>query len=171
MPILTRISDEPKAYIDIDGEYGSDLGSIRIYDKFGEVVMWDCSEWAEDPSLMFVIANAIREALLEGTDRIRTRIGHEWPDYPGWPPDYDRVYWFHAQQGRVEPSAQMLIKEWERGTATFEDPQGWERTCDWWFGFPPTTLKFDIWHWVDDHLPNGIAVDILNEEDRTDSDV
>lgn len=48
--------------IDIAGEYGLNDGTIHILVNGQEVVMWDSVEWIEDPSLVFVIANAIRQA-------------------------------------------------------------------------------------------------------------
>lgn len=45
----------------IEGEYGVEDGSIRLLQDGKEVVMWDSREWVEDPSLVFVIANAIRK--------------------------------------------------------------------------------------------------------------
>jgi hypothetical protein len=43
----------------IDGEYGVNEGSISLFRDGQEVVMWDSSEWIDDPSLVYVIANAI----------------------------------------------------------------------------------------------------------------
>lgn len=43
------------------GEYGVNDGSIHLMVDGKEVVMWDSAEWAEDPSLVFVIAEAIRK--------------------------------------------------------------------------------------------------------------
>lgn len=63
------------AQIDIEGEYGIEDGGIYIYDDKGEVVMWDSSEWIEDPSLVYVIVNVVAEALSIGTKNIRERIG------------------------------------------------------------------------------------------------
>lgn len=48
--------------VDIVGEYGDPEGSIHIFRDGTEVVMWDSREWIEDPSLVFVIAEAIRRA-------------------------------------------------------------------------------------------------------------
>lgn len=46
--------------VNIQGSYGDPEGSIHLLDENGyEVLMWDSSEWLEDPSLTFVIANAI----------------------------------------------------------------------------------------------------------------
>lgn len=49
---------------EIDGEYGIVDGAVRILDAATgeEVLAWDSSEWTEDPSLMYVIANAIETA-------------------------------------------------------------------------------------------------------------
>lgn len=52
--------------VDIAGEYGKNDGSIHLLVDGEEVVMWDSAEWIEDPSLVFVIANAIRKGY-EGT--------------------------------------------------------------------------------------------------------
>lgn len=43
----------------IAGEYGNNDGSIHLFEDGHEIVMWDSAEWIEDPSLVFVIANAI----------------------------------------------------------------------------------------------------------------
>jgi hypothetical protein len=52
--------------LEIEGEYGEDDGSIHLMVDGQEVVMWDSAEWVEDPSLVYVIANAIRKGY-EGT--------------------------------------------------------------------------------------------------------
>lgn len=55
----------------IEGQYGDADGCIRIVeaDSGREAVMWDASEWTEDPSLVFVIAHAIEMAIAgSGTD-------------------------------------------------------------------------------------------------------
>lgn len=63
----TPINDT-SAHVDIAGEYGTVDGSIHIHKAGREVVMWDSLEWVEDPSLVYVIANAIRKAY-EGVAR------------------------------------------------------------------------------------------------------
>jgi len=60
--------------VDIAGEYGDPDGSIHLMDGERELVMWDSAEWAEDPSLVFVIANAIRIGFAEGPGAIRDRL-------------------------------------------------------------------------------------------------
>lgn len=60
--------------VDIEGEYGDEDGAIRLLDGDEELVMWDSAEWREDPSLVLVIANAIRIGYEEGTDGIRARL-------------------------------------------------------------------------------------------------
>lgn len=50
----------------IDGEYGTTDGAIYLLVDGSEVVMWDSAEWAEDPSLVYVIANAISKGF-QGT--------------------------------------------------------------------------------------------------------
>ncbi len=45
--------------VEIRGEYGVRDGSIHLFNGDTEIVMWDSAEWEEDPSLVFVIANAI----------------------------------------------------------------------------------------------------------------
>lgn len=52
--------------IDIAGEYGDTDGSIHLFEDSEEIVMWDSAEWVEDPSLVYVIANAIKKGF-EGT--------------------------------------------------------------------------------------------------------
>jgi hypothetical protein len=47
--------------VQIEGEYGVTDGSIHLLKDGEEVVMWDSAEWVEDPSLVYVIANAIRK--------------------------------------------------------------------------------------------------------------
>lgn len=47
--------------VEIEGEYGVTDGSIHLLIDGEEVVMWDSAEWVEDPSLVYVIANAIRK--------------------------------------------------------------------------------------------------------------
>lgn len=60
--------------VDITGEYGNDTGGIHVSDEHGEIVMWDSAEWQEDPSLVFVIASAIREGYENGPGSLRARI-------------------------------------------------------------------------------------------------
>ena len=61
--------------VEIDGEYGEPAeGAVRLMDDDEELVMWDSAEWVEDPSLVFVIANAIRIGYEEGVDGIRARL-------------------------------------------------------------------------------------------------
>lgn len=60
--------------VDIAGEYGNPDGSIHLMDGEHELVMWDSAEWAGDPSLLYVIANAIRIGYTEGPDGIRDRL-------------------------------------------------------------------------------------------------
>lgn len=69
--------------VEIDGQYGrladgQNLegveGAIYIFDEDDddrEVIMWDSTEWIEDPSLVFVIANAIRLALTDRSGFLR----------------------------------------------------------------------------------------------------
>lgn len=52
--------------LEIEGEYGENDGTIHLLIDGAEIVMWDSAEWAEDPSLVYVIANAIRKGF-EGT--------------------------------------------------------------------------------------------------------
>jgi hypothetical protein len=60
--------------VEIDGEYGAEDGSVRLLDGEEELLVWDSAEWAEDPSLLFVIANAIQIGFTEGPDGIRARL-------------------------------------------------------------------------------------------------
>ena len=60
--------------VEIAGEYGDDEGSVHIGDEHGEIVMWDSREWAEDPSLVFVIANALRMAYENGPGALRATV-------------------------------------------------------------------------------------------------
>ncbi len=57
----------PRYRIAIEGQYGIEQGSVHIHDENtgDEVLMWTADEWIEDPSLVYVIANAIRVALTE----------------------------------------------------------------------------------------------------------
>jgi len=57
--------------VEIDGEYGDPDGSIHLMAGGIELVMWDSREWAEDPSLVFVIAEAIRVGYEHGPARVR----------------------------------------------------------------------------------------------------
>lgn len=54
--------------VEIDGEYGTEDGSIHLFQGGEEVVMWDSREWIEDPSLVYVIANAIRKGFVASQD-------------------------------------------------------------------------------------------------------
>lgn len=62
--------------IEIYGEYGENDGTVHIGDEHGEIVMWDSAEWVEDPSLVFVITSAIREAYENGPASLRARVGN-----------------------------------------------------------------------------------------------
>lgn len=47
-------------HIEIAGEYGVTEGSIHLFNPDGsEKVMWVSDEWVEDPSLVYVIVNAV----------------------------------------------------------------------------------------------------------------
>lgn len=63
---LPAVPARPSFVLDIDGEYGTIDGSIHLMVDGEEAVMWDSAEWIEDPSLVYVIANAIRKGY-EGT--------------------------------------------------------------------------------------------------------
>jgi hypothetical protein len=56
---------------------GVDFGDdhIAIFDKDGEIVYWDRSEWEIDPEVVFSIANAIWLASTEGGKYLRRAIG------------------------------------------------------------------------------------------------
>ena len=56
-------ANNPRFRVQIDGEYGAADGSIHLLVDGEEVVMWDSAEWAEDPSLVFVIADCIRSGV------------------------------------------------------------------------------------------------------------
>ena len=61
--------------VEITGEYGDDNdGGIHINDEHGEIVMWDSQEWIDEPSLVFVIASAIREVYENGPASLRLRV-------------------------------------------------------------------------------------------------
>lgn len=60
--------------VEIDGSYGEPDGAVRLLDDDEELVMWDSAEWIEDPSLVFVIANAIEVGHREGPDGLRARL-------------------------------------------------------------------------------------------------
>lgn len=57
--------------VDIAGEYGTPEGSVHLMDGDEELVMWDSAEWVEDPSLMFVIVNAVVIGFTKGADAVR----------------------------------------------------------------------------------------------------
>jgi hypothetical protein len=57
--------------VEIDGEYRDPDGSIRLMAGGTELVMWDSQERIEDPSLVFVIAEAIRVGYEHGPARVR----------------------------------------------------------------------------------------------------
>jgi hypothetical protein len=100
--------------IEIAGEYGTADGSIHILDEHGEVVMWDSAEWIEDSSLVFVIAEAVREALQVGTDGIRMRLGR---------PPGEHSTCRHCGQGIV-----LSEGVWMDPEATGDDSI-WRETC------------------------------------------
>lgn len=54
--------------VQIEGEYGVTDGSIHIHVDGEERVMWDSAEWVEDPSLVYVIVNAVRKYLTDEED-------------------------------------------------------------------------------------------------------
>lgn len=54
-----RITHGPAFEVQIDGQYGIQDGTIHLIRDGKEIVMWDSAEWVEDPSLVYVIANAI----------------------------------------------------------------------------------------------------------------
>ena len=56
---MSRQDTTPVVTVEIEGEYGVIDGSIHILVDGRELVMWDSAEWVEDPSLVYVIANAI----------------------------------------------------------------------------------------------------------------
>jgi hypothetical protein len=60
--------------VETEGGYGKPDGAIRLMDDDEELVMWDSVEWQEDPSLVYVIANAISVGYTEGADGIRARL-------------------------------------------------------------------------------------------------
>lgn len=64
-------------YVEIAGDYGVTEGSIHLHgraDGSDEIVMWDSAEWVEDPSLVYVIVNAIEVGHRDGPDAIRAPI-------------------------------------------------------------------------------------------------
>lgn len=70
-------------HVEIDGEYGDKDCSITLVDRHeftlsppvdDELIHWISDEWREDPSLVVVIANAIRIGYTEGPDAIRERL-------------------------------------------------------------------------------------------------
>ena len=76
---IAYLSDRPSSAptpgfrVEIEGEYGAEAGAIRLLDGSEELLCWDSAEWCEDPSLLFVIANAIQIGFREGPDGIRVR--------------------------------------------------------------------------------------------------
>lgn len=61
--------------VQIYGSYGDDDCEITLYDGQYELVTWTSDEWKENPSLVVVIANAIRAGFMEGAEGIRLRLG------------------------------------------------------------------------------------------------
>jgi hypothetical protein len=58
--IIDSLDVAPDAFrVEIRGQYGEPGGSIHLFNGGTETVMWDSAEWEEDPSLVFVIVNAI----------------------------------------------------------------------------------------------------------------
>lgn len=66
--------------VEIFGEYGEPDGSIHLMDGQTELVMWDSAEWTEDPSLVFVIAEAIRIGYVDGPHVIASRLATVRPE-------------------------------------------------------------------------------------------
>ena len=66
---------EARFSIAIAGEYGAQDGSIHLLVDGTEVVMWDSAEWAEDPSLVYVIAEAIRRGHRD-PESLRDHLSH-----------------------------------------------------------------------------------------------
>jgi hypothetical protein len=60
--------------VEIHGGYGDADVDVVLMDDGQEIVMWTSDEWKEDPSLVSVIANAIRIGYEQGPDAIRARI-------------------------------------------------------------------------------------------------
>lgn len=58
-------------WVDIAGEYGDEDQQISLLEDNTELVMWVSDEWKEDPSLVAVIANAIKIGYEQGPDAIR----------------------------------------------------------------------------------------------------
>ena len=59
-----------------DVDYGDDdLGAIYLHDDYGEIVMWEMTEWKDEPSLVGVIVNAIMVGMSLGGETLRRRIG------------------------------------------------------------------------------------------------
>lgn len=57
--------------------------TIRIADAEGrEIVMWERSEWREDPSIVPSIVNAVRLALAEGPEAVAERIDRPVSERP-----------------------------------------------------------------------------------------
>lgn len=75
-PASTSDLQQTSAFtVEIDGEYGTNDGAIRLMNREQEIVMWDSAEWIEDPSLVYVIVNAIRKGFAEGPRAVADTIG------------------------------------------------------------------------------------------------
>lgn len=71
---------EPQGFnVEIAGEYGEVEGSIHLCVGGEELVMWDSNEWVEDPSLVYVIANAITIGFTQGATAISLPSGIPFP--------------------------------------------------------------------------------------------
>lgn len=60
--------------VEIHGGYGDDEVDIVLTDDGQGLVMWTSDEWVAEPSLVAVIANAIRIGYEQGSDAIRARV-------------------------------------------------------------------------------------------------
>lgn len=57
----TIIMPDQDFHVVIEGEYGDDEGSIHLMNGDTEIVTWEYREWAEDPSLVFIITYTISQ--------------------------------------------------------------------------------------------------------------
>lgn len=61
-------------HVAIAGDYGDANVEVTLLDGNEELLMWTSDEWKGEPSLVAVIANAIRIGYTEGVEGIRSRL-------------------------------------------------------------------------------------------------
>jgi hypothetical protein len=77
--------------IEIDGDYNDPEmgGGIYLSDKYGEIVMWDLTEVADEPAVIFPIVNAVISAFKLGPLALRQITGRACPECCPNKPDKD----------------------------------------------------------------------------------